>query len=621
MSYLLTASHLPIKGSIRFLILVFLLGVLMATAFLSKAYGQQTISFSKVTSGDVASNVGNSQGASWVDINNDGFLDLFVANVGSQINFLYQNLGDGTFERVLTGDIASDQISSIGTCWADYDNDDDLDAFVSGPASTLYQNDGTGNFSKVVNTTGFGLTDMRGWACAWADYDLDGYVDLIVSHPAGFLGTPVRSNLLFHNEGDGTFANVLDTPITQNTAAFTVPSWSDYDMDGDPDLFIGSGPASAVAGLDYLYRNLSVETGTATFERITEGELASTARDGQVINWIDYDNDGDLDSFVTNWGGNMGGLADELFRNDDGVLTRISSGALVTDREVSLASVWADFDNDADLDVFVADGSGGRPNRLYENNGDGTFSKRTGLPVTSDINVSWGASAGDYDNDGDLDLFVANAQNGSRNFLYRNDLAAGRHWLKVLLSGTTSNSSAIGARVRAKATIDGEAVWQLREVSSQNSFNGHNSLVVHFGLLDAEVVDSLQITWPSGQVEIYEDIASDQYLLAREGSAVSPVSNTLQDILPEQMTLDPPYPNPFRGQASIGYSLARTSTVTLSVFDLLGREVAQLVDASQGPGKYTVKWEPATKRVPAGIYMYRLQTHDAMLTRSIVLLP
>ena len=580
------------------------------------AQSQSVVRFTKVATGPAATDAANSQGTSWIDVDGDRDLDLFVANVGPQANFLYRNEGDGTLVRVTTGDIATDRLSNAGNCWADYDNDGDLDVLATGSAPAFYQNDGAGRLSRLNRNTVFGTNDLRSWACAWADYDRDSLVDLVIAHPAGAFGAPPLSNFLFRNKGDGTFARITDTPITMSLAPFTVPSWSDYDLDGDADLFIGSGPASATPGPDFLYRNRLTETGTATFERITEGPLARGTRDGQIINWIDYDNDGDLDAFVTNWGGGMGGLADELFRNDEGTLTKITSGSLVTDRQVSLASVWADFDNDGDQDVFITDGNGGQPNRFYENNGNGSFTRVTAPPFSTDRSVSWGASAGDYDNDGDLDLFVANALNGSRNFLYRNDLDAGRHWLKIHLIGTASNRAAIGARVHVKATLGGQALWQLREVSSQNSFNGHNSLAVHVGLAEATRVDSLRIAWPSGQVDVYTNVEVDQFLVATEGQTVSPVAADEEPAFPDTFVLSPNYPNPFVRSTTIRYRLPRTAYVTLTVHDVLGRTVATLVDEQQAPGEHAAAFVAGA--LPDGVYLYRLYAEGRILTKTMI---
>jgi len=579
----------------------------------------QSLAFTKITTGAAGTNTGNSQGASWIDYDNDGLLDLFVSNVGTVSNFLYRNTGNGTLSRVSTGSLAIDRFSNSGNCWADVDNDGDLDVFASGSAPSFYLNNGDGEFTRQVNSTAFGITDLRSWACAWADYDQDSFVDLVLTHPRGFLGTPQISNLLFKNNQDGTFTNIQSTPITMGLAPYTVPSWSDFDLDGDMDLFIGSGPASSSRGPDFLYKNLLSESGSATFERIDEGPIATTVRDGQVINWIDYDNDGDLDAFITNWGGNLGGgLADELYRNDVGTFTRITSQSLVNDNFVSLASVWGDFDNDTDLDVFIADGSGGRTNRFFLNNGDGTFSRLNISPFNSDINVSWGATAGDYDNDGDLDLYVANAQNGSANFLYRNDLGNSNNWIKIKLIGTLSNRSAIGARVRIQTSEGEQVIHQLREVSSQNSFNGHNSLVVHAGLGAASLIDSLHIEWPSGETEKYTDVDANQFLVITELESLGRVSTARHSIEPESFTLHQNYPNPFTESTLLRYSLPQDMHTRLTVYNALGQQVTTLIDDYMPAGLHEVSFE--ARSLPNGLYLYRLQMQNQVLYKTMLLL-
>lgn len=572
--------------------------------------------FSRVNLAPISVDRSNSPGTSWVDYDNDEDLDIFVSNQGS--NFLYQNQG-GTFTKVTTSQLVTDSFVSFGNCWADIDNDDDLDVFVVGNSSGMYENNGQGGFARLpLSSTFDGETNIRGWSCAWADYNLDGFVDLAITHAGGFHGNPPVPNYLFRNNGDRTFARIRDTDITNSgNAPFTVGTWSDYDLDGDPDYFIGSGPASSSPGPDFAFHNDLIESGTEGFSHWTGITLTDRLRDGQVWNWIDYDNDGDLDLYITNWGGSMGGgLRDELFRNDDGVYTEITTGAIVTDSNVSLASVWGDFDNDADLDVFVADGSSNTTNRYYLNNGDGTFSRRSSGIINTDRNVSWGAAAGDYDNDGDLDLFISNAVNNSRNFLYRNDSDNGNHWIKLRLKGTTSNRAGIGALVRARATINGLPVWQMREVSAQNSFNGHNAFDVHFGFGTATMIDTVRIRWPSGTEDQLTNVTIDQFMTITEGSF--PVSTHEASPLPKQLTLHANYPNPFNPITTIRYEVAETSPVELSVFDTWGRQVALLVAREHAPGAYTQSFD-ATE-LPSGTYFYRLQANGKSVTRALTLL-
>jgi hypothetical protein len=613
---------------------VILLAVLLITGVTE---GQN---FTQITDGNIVSTRMNSVSASWVDVDNDGDLDLFVSNASiSTGNYLYRNLlketGNANFNRWIAGDLATPGPGSFGHSWADYDNDGDLDCYVAGrAASRLYRNEGNGNFTQI--TTGdIGTLDNRGFACAWGDYNNDGYVDLVVALPAGFNGLPFKSNHLFLNKGDGSFSKIDSgsTPITSGQAPYTVPSWSDYDLDGDLDLFIGSGPADGTTGLDFLYRNLLVENGSEPFERINSGIIAATPRDGQVFNWIDYDNDGDLDLYITNfWGGMPNGLPNELYRNDgSGNYTRITSGDLVTDESYSLASVWQDFDNDGDMDVYVTTHVG-QNNSYYTNNGDGTFTKVTNsIVINTGLSATWGATAGDYDNDGDMDIFVPTLLREKnsvfrKNLLFRNDLNNANSWINITCVGTLSNKAAIGTKVHARAIINGNSVWQMREISTQNSFNGQNSLRVHFGFGNATKIEELVFQWPSEREDIMTDVDVNQFITVTESAALTKGTQSIHSEIsahPEDLMLHENYPNPFNPNTTIGYALPAESKVVLTIYNSAGQKVRTLVNTLQSAGEKTVQWNGTNNRgekVTSGIYLYRLEAGNFVQTRKMILM-
>ena len=463
-------------------------------------------------------------GAAWVDIDGNGLPDLWSTSTG-----LYRNLGGGAFDKP-PGAQGAVRPGGLGCTWGDYDNDGDADLFIAtrgsfpGPGSFLWRNDsppGTieGPFTKVEVGAMADTSANGGWAAAWGDYDDDGKLDLVVAGLAGLATVP--GNHLLHAISGDVFEHDTTTQVDDHTAPFTVPSWSDFDQDGDMDLFIGAGPANGLFGPDYCYRNSTYgPPGVTRIDRML-GSPWTDFRDGQLWNWIDYDNDGDLDAFITNYGGGPPGTFNELWRNDGGTLVKMTQalvGNIVSDRNVSLASVWGDLDNDGDLDCLLTTDAGGRK-RYYRNDVDSTGFFRLTVIGTSTTGLTGeaggfkGITLGDYDVDGKLDVYVAPPLSS----LWRNTTSNPNHWAEFRLVGTTSNRSAIGARIRVLATIKGQPRWQMREISAQNSFNGHNDLTAHFGLRDATSIDTVRIEWPSGRVEEASGGAVDKLYTIVEG--------------------------------------------------------------------------------------------------------
>lgn len=567
-------------------------------------------------------------GVSWVDYDGDGDLDLFSATITENGGNAILRNNNGTFERV-TGQPIADGNGGIGHCWSDYDNDGDLDVVTTGGQrvstqfvgatggeSYLYRNEGNGSFTRIDDGIIGPPAGRKGWSCAWGDMDNDGFNDLIIVHPRGFIGRPIQDNSLFRNNGDGTFRRDTSQPMTALFAPYTIGSWSDYDLDGDLDLFIGSGPATGPSGPDYYYKNTFKENGTLGFSRISDEGFATENRDGQNVNWNDIDNDGDLDFFVTNYNTAHNNML--YLNNGDGTYQRITNDPLVeTTSNFMLANAWGDIDNDADLDVLITAASSGM--ELYLNNGDGTFVRDTGTALNGlpGNGIAWG----DYDADGDLDLAIGGFDGTAvGTSVYDNELANGNAWFKIDLEGVASARDAIGTNVRVTATINGQEITQFREVSSQNTFAGMNALTVHVGLGDASQISKVEVTWLSGQVDTYTNLAVNTHYKAVEGGAVISVGleDNDQGALPKGYNLEEAYPNPFNPSTMLRYALPEATAIRLAVYDALGREVSVLIDGLVHAGMHQVAFE--AHGLPSGTYMARLEHTNGVQTQPLLLI-
>ena len=572
--------------------------------------------FTKITGGLIVNDDRYSEGSSWGDVNNDNYLDLFVPDAFSdKTNLLFINNSDGSFSTVTTGPIVTDVSTSSGGSFGDFNNDGNLDLFVQnyfGNNNHFYLNQGNAIFSKV--TTGIIVSDGGySFNSSVVDFDNDGNLDIFVDNGA-FTNTG-ENNFLYQGNGDGTFNKIISGEIVNDGEQSVSSGWCDYDDDGDIDLFVANGATFNYTGIDnFLYRN----NNDSTFTLINDGIIVNDLGNSTGVSWGDYDNDGDFDLFVANWGGENNFLYQN---NGDTTFTKITTGIVVNDGGHSVAGAWGDADNDGDLDLYVTNDYN-ENNCFYENNGDGTFTKIIVGEFVNDGGRSNGATWSDYNNDGFLDLFVPNGQQPSQsNFLYRNNGISGYNWINIKCVGILSNTSAIGTKLKAKAIIDGQPVWQLNQVSGQTGFNAQNSFNAEFGIADVLVVDSILIIWPTGMVDVYNNIEVNKFYQATEGQGLeeiflSSVEKEI-DILNKYVLFDN-YPNPFNPSTKITYQLPELNFVTLKVYDVLGNEVSTLVNEEKPAGSYEVEFNG--KGLTSGIYFYRLRAGSFFEIKKMVLL-
>lgn len=560
--------------------------------------------FTRINEGPVVSSPADSRSVNWVDVNNDGWEDLFISNgpSGGQNNFLYLNQGNGSFLAVTNDPIVQDNSPSDGATFADTDNDGDLDGFVVTWYDALnyyYRNNGNGSFSYLPDVPAPNLGTYSETA-AWGDYDLDGYVDLFITNSEGN-----KRNLLYHNNGNGTFTRITTGAWLNETDLSRCVNWVDYDNDGDADLFITNENNQP----NDLIRN----DGNGLFTKITTGPLVQSQRGSMSASWGDVDNDGDQDVFVAN-AGYFQQQANQLFLNQgNDTFTEAAATPFLSDGGCSYGSAFADIDNDGDLDLAVANGFCGGTilNFIYLNDGQGHFSRLPDNNLATPC--SFGLAFADYDHDGFLDLAIATCKNATDlpeppNILLRNNGNA-NHWLKLKLEGTASNRAAIGAQIRLK-TAQG---WQMREISAQSGYNGQNSLIAHFGLGSSTVADSVLVRWPSGAQQVLTGLAANQqlYLLEEAGSAAP----TLPLLSQTQL-----YPNPAHHELQLtGQLEASCPQLDLYLIDSLGRVLYHQQQTHQAQGSYQYTLNLKALHPTPGLYRLLLRANGQSQSLPLVI--
>ena len=505
----------------------------------------------------------NGCGVAFFDYDNDGWIDIFLLN-GTRLgespkgkeptSKLYQNKRDGSFSDVTAR-------SGLGrTGWAsavtvgDYDNDgfDDLFTTYWGQ-NALYHNNGNGTFTDVTSRAGLATKGSRwGSGCAFVDYDRDGRLDLFVANYLKFdiahapepgkgpnclwkgiavncgpKGLPTETNLLYHNNGDGTFADVSESSgISKVRDRYAMTAVvTDFNDDGWPDIYVACDSTASILyknNRDGSFADVAVETGAAYNE---DGQ----AQAGMGVTVGDYNGDGHVDIFKTHFADDL----PILYKNSGRAFFEDSSRAAGFDHTpfVQWGTGLVDFDNDGWPDVFTVTGNvypevekhfkqyPHKSTRLvYRNLGNGRFKDVTAVcgPGVLAPHSSRGSAFGDFDNDGDIDVLVMNMNEAPS--LLRNDRVSrgANNWLKLKLIGRRSNRSAVAARVRLRAA----AHLQTQEISSQSSYYSHNDSRLHFGLGANTKADQIEIRWPSGATETIKDIAANRIVTIKEGGGI-----------------------------------------------------------------------------------------------------
>ncbi|MCP4871058.1 MAG: CRTAC1 family protein [Proteobacteria bacterium] len=455
-------------------------------------------------------------GQAWGDITGDGDLELFVTGF-LEPSHLFLNRGNGTFVEFTPAPLALAGLGTTGATFVDYDNDGDPDLHVAAAFGndTLLRNDGGDGWQDVGAESGL-ANPTSSVASTWADYDGDGWLDLyLVVYQCGncpnYEPSDDARDRLFRNLGDGTFedtSELLD-PILRFGLGYAA-GWFDYDDDGDPDLYVandkgnpGPQPEGAPANRNLLWRNDGPGCGGWCFEEIGEAVGADLRVDSMGLEIADFDGDGSLDLAVSDNEtahllSNLGGLFVE---------TTLSVGWDIADTVVGWGLAAGDFDNDGDVDMAMADGGLPQPNVFLEQTEPGWFEVRRESSGLTEPRDSTGFAIADYDFDGRLD-FAAGSRNDSFQ-LFRNVQPSTGRWLRVhLVGGGGVNRDAVGARA---ALTDDSGRVQLQEVGLGRSLGSSHDLALHFGLGEARP-QSLTVRWPDGVQEVFDDLPTNEVL-------------------------------------------------------------------------------------------------------------
>jgi hypothetical protein len=507
-------------------------------------------------------NEGIGNGVCIHDVDDDGWSDVFFPNgwrpgaasdgTGPR-SALYRNRGDGTFEDVTEkAGLEARGYWAQGCVFGDYDDDGRVDLFLTGFGRyLLYRNLGGGRFQDA--TAAAGLGGGRGWSTgtAFADYDGDGWIDLYVSHYVDYdasspplplpgsapncfyKGVPVicgprglkaSAGRLFRNQGNGRFKDVSRTAgLRLGQAGYGLGAvWSDLDDDGDLDLFVANDSLP-----NFLYRN----DGGGRFAEVGVLAGAAYSEEGQTqagmgVDAADYDNDGRIDLFVTNFSHDYSTLRHnegDLFFLDVSMSAGVGAATMPT---LGWGTAFFDYDNDGHKDLFLANGhvfpnidranmgtTWKQKNQLFLNLGNGRFREVTSEsgPAFQEAHSARGSAIGDLDNDGDVDIVVNNIDETPS--LLRNDggnRAGG--WIGLRLLGARRNRGAIGARV----TVSSGTLRQVAEIGAGSSHNSSNDPRLHFGLGSATIADRVEIRWRAGKTQVLTALPAGRYHTIRE---------------------------------------------------------------------------------------------------------
>jgi VCBS repeat protein/ASPIC/UnbV protein/type IX secretion system substrate protein len=540
-------------------------------------------------------------GVGFADYDNDGDPDILLCD---NVRFkLYRN-DNGFFTDVT----AQSGINFTGDClksviWGDFNNDGWRDVYLTSwySGNRLYKNNGNGTFTDVTSSAGIIVPIIfQSTTASWGDINDDGFIDLYVGNYGNIEGAGDEKNILFKNNGNGTFtditlqAGVADSVLKKPLAIVIF----DYNMDGWQDIYISMDK--------YQRSTLFKNNGNGTFTDVTYATHTMCYFDAMGIGVGDYNHDGYFDMHVSN-----GPPGNATFKNNgDGTFTNVAVQTNTTINKECWGNSFIDYDNDGWCDLFVTAAAGiDMCDVLYRNNHNSTF---TNLGFSSGIRdsiYSYGAAKSDFNNDGYPDLCVT--MSDSNVHFYKNSGGTNK-WIKLKCIGMQSNKDAIGTYV----TVYANGLLNRQVILGGSSFLSCDDVELIFGIGNASQADSVIINWTNGHVDKSYNIAANGRYTAIEGTGVIGIRPISSEI-PDSYSLYQNYPNPFNPQTTIKFSVPLKGNVKISVFDITGRLVRTLVNQDISAGTYETVFNAAD--LSSGMYFYTIKTENFAETKKMML--
>ncbi len=492
----------------RLLVLILMLCSIM------KSSAQEPI-FSKL---DLDENLQGSRGVSVADLDDNGLLDIVVANQVDSVqllgNTIHFNNKNGVQKLAIANNNSNAWSESVHT--VDVDNDHDLDIFFTtqfGTPNLLYINNGHGKFS-LAKTGDLVKDKTNSPGACWCDYDLDGDLDVFV------VNRDDEDDNLYINDGHGSFNRSSAGPWIGNKGDGRSCAWGDLDGDGRPDLYIANFVIKEDGHVKAKHRNyLYINSADGNFVQQNNGIQVEDEHASYGVTFVDYDYDKDLDIYVTN----VSSSDENAFYENSGTGSFEKKTAIEIAfhlRRPSKGQTWGDFNNDGWLDVYIANGTEGYPeiqNFFFLGTPEHSFKRIYNTLPAIEGHISAGTATGDFDNDGDLDLFVCNwGGDAEANDYYINEIQI-NNWVKFRLKGIKSNSYGIGSWITL--TLD-DGTIQTRYFSRETGYGSENAPEVHFGFTAPIRIRSVEIEWPSGIKQISANIEAKHVYGVLEGKVI-----------------------------------------------------------------------------------------------------